>query len=179
MVATRVEELGELELQVGWSWKTVVEQARKSLAQKGFPQPTQPTSELEDLGTIENIENLVGLALANLTIRYHAWYSYATVELAYTHAANKALDEILDIRIGREMHILANRGEGPKPTKEVLRALAIDGNEGLKAWFRKKVQGDQQVRLLEGTVKGLEIRCRALESEQIRRATAQKLEGGR
>ncbi len=37
---------------------------------------------------------------------------------------------------------------------------------------------DQQVRLTEGMVKSLEIQCKALTTEQIRRSVAQKLNNG-
>lgn len=174
-----VEDLGTIEIQVGWSWRKVVDGAREKLRSQGFPQPIRPTKDLEDLGSIEAIEALSGIALANLTVRHQAWYSYTTVEFAYSHAALKALEEILEIKLGERMHQVVAGVEGRAPIKDVQRALAIAGDDGLKAWFRKKVELEQQDRLLEGTVKGLEIRCRALESEQIRRAMAQKIEAVR
>ncbi len=179
MVGPEISELStDAPPEDAWSWRKVVTDARTKLEAQGFPMLPQPVNALDGLGFIEDVEQVNAIALANMTVRHQAWFSYATTEYGVAHAELRAFEEILDVKLGEEMHKLAKQ-EGARVVKDVLKAMAIAGDEGIRNGFRRKVELEQRDRRLEGLVKGLEIRCRALESEQIRRATAAKVAGGR
>ena len=158
-----------------WSWRQAVEIARERLASRGLKPLAKPTLELETLVFPESVESFSGIALANLSLRYQSWYSYATVELGTLNAERTSFRELFDIKLGEKMHEMAERSTD-RMTKDVLRAISIQADTELKTGVRQLIELDQQACLLEALVKGLEIRCRALENEAIRRATAQKLE---
>ena len=178
MVGPEVSELSTSDAPAdAWGWRKVVTEARTKLEAQGFPMLPQPVNALDDLGFIEDVEAVNAIPLANMTVRHQAWFSYATTEYGVAHAEFKAFEEILEVKLGEEMHKLA-KAEGSRVVKDVLKAMAIAGDEGLRNGFRKRVELEQRDRRLEALVKGLEIRCRALESEQIRRATAAKVASG-
>ena len=158
-----------------WTWKRSVEQAQQRLAAKGLTRLPQPVYQYQDLGEIESIERLNEVDLANMQVRNSAWYSYVAVELAYAKAAFSAFEEMYDVLLGVEMNNINKHREG-RMLKDVLQSLAVQGNENLKKSFQKRLDMLQDVTLLEGMVKGLEIRCRAVENESIRRASVRKLE---
>ena len=161
-----------------WGWRKVVDEARQRLVDRGFPILAKPQNNLDDLGFIEAVETVSPIALANMTMRHQAWFSYVTVEHAFARAELRALEEILDVMLGERMHEIGRTADG-RVVKDVLRSLAIVGDDKLKMWFRRRIELEQNDRLLEGLTRGLEIRVRALEGEGIRRAVAQKIEGGR
>ena len=162
----------------GWDWKAAVDKARRDIVEQGFPTLGKPTTPLVELGAIEQVEGISSVQLSNMSIRHQAWYSYVTVEYAAAHAELRALEEVLEVKLGEQMYTLGKVQDG-RVVKDVLRAVAISQSEELRALVRRKVELEQRDRLLEGLAKGLEIRCRALESESIRRISAQKVEVGR
>ena len=90
-----------------------------------------------------------------------------------------ALDEMYLVKQSEVMDNIS-KNRDTKILKDVLKGMAVYKDDALQILFQQKVEVDQVVKLLEGTVKGLEIRCRALETERfikIRRATVRKLEG--
>ena len=174
-MTARAEKEPEVE---NWSWRRVTADARQRLIDKGYPLLPQPKSSLDELGYVEDVEALSGPALANMTVRHQAWYAYLTTQLAVVSAELTALEEILEVLLGERMHEIGQTMD-KREVKDVLKALAIQRDDVIKGWFRRKMELVQDSVLLGGTVKGLEIRCRGLESEQIRRATVLKVEGGR
>ena len=173
MVVSKPE--GEFNPQEEYTWRRAVNAAHERLKGKGISRLAQPMHEYQDLGNIEAIDKVHDVALANMLTRHQAWYSYATTELAFSNAELYCLDEIYDVLIGEEMYKISLTKDG-RPTKDVLKSLAIQGNEVLKYWHRRKMDLGQDVKLLEGMVSGLSIRCRALESESIRRASQRRVE---
>ena len=158
-----------------WTWKRSVEQAQQRLAARGLARLPQPIYQYQDLGEIESIESLNEVNLSNMMIRNSSWYSFATVELAYAKSEFSSFEEIYQVLLGEEMNDINQHREG-RILKDVLQSLAVQGNEDLKAAFQKRVDMLQNMQLLEGMVKGLEIRCKAIENESIRRASVRKLE---
>ena len=158
-----------------WTWKRSVDKAHGRLQERGLHRLPSPNYRYEDLGEINSIEEVSDVALANMMLRHQAWYSYATVELSYAKAAYASFEEIYEVLLGTEMNRISKTQEG-RLVKDVLKSLAIKNNESLKDQHRRKVELLQDVQLLEGMVQGLSIRCRALESESIRRASVRKIE---
>ena len=161
-----------------WTWRRSLERAYERLEAKGIKRLPQPIYEYRDLGEIERVEQLGEEALANMMIRYLAWYSYVTVEYAYAKAAYSSFDEIYEVLLGETMHNISKTQDG-RVVKDVLKSLAIQSNEQLKECHRVRVENMQMMQILEGMVKSLEIRSRAIESEQIRRASVRKVEVSR
>lgn len=158
-----------------WTWNSAIEKAHQRMADKGLSKLKTPSHPFRDLGSIENIESVNDDELANMLTRHLAWYSYATVELAYAKAAYNSLDEIFEAKLGEEMNRIA-RTQDSRLVKDILRGIAIQKSEDIKPFFRKRIELQQEMQLLEGTVKGLEIRARGVEAEAIRRASARKME---
>ena len=158
-----------------WTWRRALEQAYERLSERGIQRMPRPSHEYKDLGEVEEVERLGDVALANMMVRTQSWYSYATSELAYAKAAQAGFDEIYEVVLGTQMNRVSKTSDS-RIVKDVLKSLAIDGDENLKSHHRSRVEHLQMVMLLEGTVKSLEIRCRALEGEQIRRASQRKVE---
>ena len=161
-----------------WTWRTALAQATQRLADRGLVRLNRPVHEYKDLGELEDIEKVTDLALANMLFRYQAWYSYASVELSYAEVELASFDEVFEVKVAAKMHIVAKTQEG-RVLKDVLRSLAINSDEELKGGLRSKIEYEQSVGLLRGLVRGLDIRCRALEQESIRRASARKVEVSR
>lgn len=168
-----IEEMKEQQTQ--FTWKTSVERAQERLRGRGIVRFPQPTYGYQELGEVEDIVKLGDKALATMTMRHQGWYSYVTVELAFARAALGALDEIYDVLLGEEMHKVALTKDG-RIVKDVLKSLAIQGDELLKTWHQRRIDEVQDVQLLEGMVSGLAIRSKALNDEGIRRASARKVE---
>lgn len=160
-----------------WTWRKAVLLAEQRLAERGLTRFQQPQHEYRDLGEVEKIERVGAEALANMMTRHLAWYSYAMVELAYAKAGLHVLDEIYSVQLAEEMNALS-KTQDTRILKDVLKGMAINQSEPLKRAVRRRMERQSEVELLEGTVKGLEIRCRALEAEQIRRHSARKVEVG-
>ena len=158
-----------------WTWKKALDQAEARLKSRGIERLAQPEHEYKDLGTIEDIADVGDVHLANLLFRHQVWYSYVTVEMAYARASLASFDEIYDVFLGEAMHN-TSKTQDSRVVKEVLKSISIQGNEPLKNWHRGKVEYMQSYTLLEGMVKSLEIRCKALESESIRRASTRRVE---
>ena len=110
--------------------------------------------------------------------RYLAWYSYVTAEYAYAKAAFNSFDEIYDVLLGEQMHLVSKTQDG-RIVKDVLKSIAIQQHEVLKEHHRTRVELMQSMLMLEGMVKSLEIRSRGVEAEAIRRASARKVEVSR
>ena len=161
-----------------WTWAKAVEAAEKRLEARGLQRFPRPSYEYKDLGEVENVERISEEALANMLSRHLSWYSYASVELAYAKAAYSGLDEIYEALLGEAMYTVAQEREG-RPVKDVLKGLAIKEDERLNMFFKKRLEQQQDVQLLEGMVKGLEIRSRAVEAEAIRRASLRRVEVNR
>ncbi len=157
-------------------WEQIIEQARRGLIDAGYPIPTRPKATLENLHLPEDVEAVSSVQLANLLLRLHAWYAYGTAQLAFSRAEFAALDDYFATELGSHMHVLSETVDG-RPTKDVLKALALK-TPVLNRLGAQKTILDQRVRLIEGMVKSLEIQCRALTTEQIRRHAAQKLNSG-
>jgi hypothetical protein len=158
------------------SWREQVEQARKRLIDAGYPIPRKPQAALEDLVVPEDIDSLGPIPLANLTLRFQGWHAYVTTQLAFARAELTAFLEYYEVALGQRMNALAGATEG-RPTKDVLKALAL-GGEQLRPTFTRKIFMELQVSTLEGLEKGLAIQSRAMVNEQIRRHAAQKVEAG-
>lgn len=162
----------------GWTWHESAIQAKRRLAERGFGKTPPPAHRYRDLGEIEAIEQLGDHALANMSTRHLAWYAYATEQLAEAKSEHASLNEMFEMMLGNEMARVAKTDTG-RMVKDVLRGVAIDRSEDLKKVFRRHLELMQDVQLLEGAVKSLEIRCRALEAEAIRRASSRRVDSGR
>ena len=160
-----------------WTWNESIKQAHKRLEQRGLKRMVQPTQDYQDLGDIEHIEDVGDHTLANMLTRHLAWYSYATVELAYSRAALSSLTELYEVELGEEMNNVAKTKDS-RVVKDVLKGIAVQQSERLTMIYRKRLELIQDVNLLEGMVNGLSIRAKACESEAIRRASTRKVEGG-
>ena len=160
-----------------WVWSDAVRKAQERLEKRGLIRLPKPQYKYMDLGEIDNIEEIGDIMLANMMVRYLSWYSFSTVELAYAGATAAALDEMYSIKQSEVMDNIS-KNRDTKILKDVLKGMSVYKDDDLQILFQQKMEVDQVVRLLEGTVKGLEIRCRALENESIRRATARKVEAG-
>ena len=158
-----------------WTWEAAYGKAEERLADRGLTRFAKPLHEYADLGEVENIEQLPDGALANMGTRYSAWYSYATVELSYARAAYASISEIFEATLGVAMHNISKTQDG-RTVKDMLKGMAILGNEAVRGLYERKTELQQEYMLLEGTVKGLEIRVRGIEAEAIRRASARKME---
>ena len=161
-----------------WTWREAVREATARLDSKGLTIPKKPVSDYESLSDIVNLEGLSDQKLANLMGRCYAWYSYATVEMAYSKAKLISFDEIYEVMLGKEMHRLGRTQEG-RVVKDVLRSMAIMQSDNLRACHRLRIELQLNCQMLEGLVRGLEIQSKALESESIRRASERRLEGSR
>lgn len=161
-----------------YTWRRSVEQAHERLVARGLKRFPEPVHAYDDLGEIENITELGDIKLADMAMRLNSWYSYSTVELAYKKAAYASLEEIYEVLVGEAMY-QGSLTNNLRVVKDVLRSMSIQNSDTLRYWHRQKIDLMQDVQLLEGTVKGLEIRCRAVESEQIRRASQRRVEVAR
>ena len=157
-------------------WEQIIAQARKSLIDAGYPIPKKPQVAVETLQLPEDVEALGSVQIANILMRLHAWYAYGTAQLAFARAELTAVSEYLEVEIGVKMHSLSLSIDG-RPTKDILKSLAVRSSPLNRVVAQRSVL-DQRVRLTEGMVKSLEIQCRALTTEQIRRSVAQKLNNG-
>lgn len=157
-------------------WEEIVAQARKNLIDHGYPIPQRPIAELDSLVMPEDLDNIKAIPLANLTIRLQGWYAFVTTRVAFSRAELAACTEYFEMKLGQRMHLKSQHLEG-RPVKEILRALALE-DESIKELNFRRTEIEQRTRTLEGLMQGLEIQCKALGSEQIRRAAAQKIEGG-
>ena len=169
MIEDLAEEGGQ------WTWRAAVERAQQRLEERGLVRFSKPRTAYEELDDIEELESFNEVKIAGLLARYTAWYSYATVELAYARAAYTGLDEIYDVVMGQEM-LTVSRTQDGKVVKDILKGVAVQNSPVLKRYHLKRVELQQDVTLLEGFVKGSELRCKLLESELIRRAAARKIE---
>lgn len=160
-----------------WTWQKAVQLAEQRLIDRGLSKLSRPEYDYIELGSIDEVEGVGETALANIAWRHSAWYSYASVELAYSRSAFHALDEIYDTLLGEAMNKVA-KTQDSKMVKDILKGIAIQTDEPLKRYFRKRIELQQEMNLLEGMVNGLAIRCKAIESELIRRASLRKIEGG-
>ena len=157
-------------------WEQIISQARQGLVDAGYPIPRKPLASLESLQLPDDVEALGGAQLANILMRLHGWYAYGTAQLAFARAEFTAVSEYFEIELGVKMYSLSLSTDG-RPTKDILKALALRSNPLNRVAAQKAVL-DQRVRLTEGMVKSLEIQCKALTTEQIRRSVAQKVGSG-
>ena len=142
----------------------------------GWPVPAKPQASLDELHIPEDIDSLNPVALANLSIRISGWYSFTSTELAFARAECATFVELFEIRLGKAMYYTAQSMEG-RPVKEVVRGITLEDSE-LARLHTYKLRLETKVITIEGLVTGLAIQCRSLESEQIRRASMRKFEGG-
>ncbi len=163
------------ETEEGWGWNKVVTETKQALEDQGLPMVSKPVNAMPEF--LNDVEKANSIQLANMAIRHQGWYSYATTELAISASRLKSFEEIYEVKLGEAMYHESTKHDS-RITKEVLKSLVISQDNDIKIGFRRKVELDNRNRLLEGLVKGLEIRCKSLESEQIRRATIMKVEGG-
>lgn len=177
MVNEGMETKEGLDVKEGWGWQTLVKAARQRLVDNGWPIPKKPVIDPSTLELPEDVESINSIALANLGLRLQSWYSYTTSELAFASAELSAAVEFFEIKLGDRMHVTSGNLE-KKEVKEVLRSLAIAQSPDLKQFVVIKTQLDQRVQDIGGLVKSLDIRCRAIQNEQIRRATEKKVAGG-
>jgi hypothetical protein len=159
----------------GWDWKAAVEESRQKLVDKGMPLPRKPKVDLESMSFPTDITDVKDLALANMMIRFSAWYAYATSSLAFAKAEQAAITEVFDINLGERMFKLSKEVEG-RPAKDLLKGKVLMTDEALIDMQSVKLRADQNVHNLSGLVAGLDIQVNALRSEQIRRVAAHKIE---
>ncbi len=157
-------------------WEQIIAQARQGLIDAGYPIPRKPQASIESLQLPEDVEQLGSVQVANILMRLHAWYAYGTAQLSFARAEFTAVAEYYETELGVKMQSLSLTTDG-RPTKDMLKALALRTNP-LNRLAAQKTVLDQRVRLTEGMVKSLEIQCKALTTEQIRRSVAQKLNNG-
>lgn len=154
-------------------WEQIVATTRKRLVDAGYPIPVKPKTPVTELVIPEDIEALNPVRLANLLLRLHGWYAYATAQLAFFRAELSAFNEFYDVTLGQKMAGISAASES-RQVKEVLKALALQ-QEPLNHMFTKRVELEQRTKLVEGLVQSLDIQTRALTNEQIRRHAAQKV----
>jgi hypothetical protein len=159
----------------GWGWQALVKQARNRLVERGWPIPNKPQTDIKILELPEDVGGVSDLALGNLGFRLQGWYSYAAAELAFAQAELAAAVEFFDVKLGDKMHQVSGKAE-KREVKEIVRSLAISQSADLKRFLVVKTQLDQRARSIAGLVQSLEIRCRAVQNEQIRRASERKVE---
>ncbi len=160
-----------------WDWRGAVDRARNRLISEGWPVPTKPIGRVSDLIFPTDVESLTSIALGNLRLRYAGWYSYATASLSFAKAELTAFSEVFEAMLGQRMYKLSKTMDG-RAVKDVLRGISLQKDDVLGAMFEQKLNLTQRVQTLEGLVSGLDIQTRGIESEQIRRATARKIEMG-
>ena len=158
-----------------WSWTNIAGKAREALVAQGWPIPRRPQTSIDLLSLPEDVDKVGDLQLANLTLRLQAWYAYATSHLAFTRAEESALSEAFEVRLGVEMDKVQRESER-RQVKEMIRGVAIHGSSELAQWHDRLNTLTQSVGILEGFVASLRIQCEALNNEQIRRASARKME---
>ena len=166
------------EEKVQWTYRKVIEEARKKLLQQGWPILAEPRAKAPDMQIPEDIDRITDLQLANLSLRYRSWYAYATVQLGFANAELTAVDEVTEIVIGEAMINTASMLT-EKLVKDMLKAKAVQEDPKAKAWFTKRIELKQKAQILDSLVSALAIRVKGLENEQIRRASAAKIEMGR
>ena len=157
-----------------FTWQFAVAEAIRRVGERGLQRIQQPIHRYTDLGEIDNIEFLSDDVLANMLIRYNAWYSYATSELAFAKASLQSLNEMWEVLVAEGMVDYSKTSE-VKLTKDVLRGMAIRSNTTLDAYFKERVLRMEEATILEGMVKSLDIRSDAVKSEFIRRASDKKV----
>lgn len=155
-------------------WQTLVQAARQKIVDQGWPIPKKPAAPLNTLEIPNDIETLSSVQLANLMIRLGAWYSYGTAQLSFANAELAAAEEYFALQLGERMYAVSDALD-KREVKEILRAKAITGSVNLRKFMDICTQLDQRARAVQGLVTGLEIQCRMLQSEQIRRASENKL----
>ena len=153
------------------AWQEIVKNSREKMA--AFPLPRRPRSEVDDLEVPDDVEGLSGIQLANLLLALQSWYAYSTAQLAFVRSDLAAFEELFEVKLGLKMRTLTLQEE-VKHTKDVLKAMALS-TEPMSSLLLKKIDLTQRVTMLEGFTKSLEIQCKALTGEQIRRHAAQKL----
>lgn len=156
-----------------WSYQDLVKEARQRVA--NWPVPKKPETPLENLEIPEDIDSLGSIALGNLAIRLSRWAAYVSTELAFAKAEYATYLELFEIRLGKAMYYTGKTMDG-RPVKEVVKGVALEDPELAKA-HTIKLKLELRVHTIEGLLNGLQIQCKALEGEQIRRASLRKLEG--
>lgn len=160
-----------------WDWRKAVNEARNRLVENKFPIPKKPTVGLGELEYPTDIESVNSIQLGNLMLRLTSWYAYATASLAFARAELTAFKEVYEAMLGQRMYYLSRTMDG-RSVKDVLRSLALEKDDALGAMFQEKLELEQKVMSTEGLVESLAIQVKGIEAEQIRRATARKIETG-
>ena len=162
---------------LSWDWRVAASEARERLERRGLRVWERPDHAYEDLGEVQAVDQLTDDLLAAQLFKHQVWYSYATTEWAIAKANVAHLTEVFEVKLADEVYELL-RSVPAKATKDVIRGVAIQSNKGLGEFHGQLLSLRQDEQLLAGVVQGLQIRCRALESESIRRTAARKVELG-
>ncbi len=159
-----------------FDWRAAVDEARKVLVDKGFPIPKKPDIALSEMVYPTDIAGVNDIPLANLCARFNAWYAFATTSVAFKKAEYAALDEVFEVNVAERIYALGKTFDGKTPAKDVLRGEILTTDEDMAVLFTQRIKLGQEIQTLEGLTKGLEIQVWSLRDEQIRRASARKLE---
>ena len=158
-----------------FDWQAQVKESRDKLLQDGFPLPMKPSTSLSEMSFPTDISNVGDVQLADLTMRFNAWYAYGTTTVSFLKAEYSALDEVFEVNMGERIFTLGSSFEGKTPAKDVLRGEIITGQSEMGELFHQRIKLNQRIQSLEGLAKGLEIQVLALRDEGIRRASVRKL----
>lgn len=158
-----------------FDWEEQVKEARARLVSDGFPLPMKPATKLSDMQFPTDISKVGDINLADLTMKFNAWYAYAATTVSFLKAEYAALDEVFEVNMGERIYTLGQSFEGKTPAKDVLRGEIIIGHGDMSALFHHRIRLNTRIQSLEGLSKGLEIQVSALRDEGIRRASVRKL----
>ena len=161
----------------GYDWRAAVDAARQRLHDKGFPLPKKPNTPLSELDMPEDMENVTVMDLTNLKLRLSRWYAFATASLAFARAEYSAAHEALEVQLGEKMFQLKKTTSG-QISKELLKGEILMKNDDLADLWREGQALEQRMLTLSGLVDSLQIEVNELQSEQIRRYAARKMEEG-
>ena len=158
-----------------FDWQAQVDAARQKLLDDGFRLPMKPSTKINDIQLPDDISDIGDVRLADITMRFNAWYAYASTSTSFLKAEYSALDEVFEVNMGERVFALGNTIEGKTPAKDVLRGEVVINDQDMSALFHNRIQLSQRIQTLDGLSKGLEIQVEALRDEGIRRASVRKL----
>lgn len=159
----------------GWTLASAVQQADRYIEELGLPVEARPTGMGKEYAFPEDVSKLTSHELARHSSQMERAWSYGSQRLSRDEDELTEFENLYEIKVGLRMHEESGRIQGRQPVKEILRALAIEGDPELKQLTRNLVVRRLSVKRLATQVKIYQSHLVRLSREQSRRESEARL----